>query len=117
LPSEDQEIAVTNRSVDWQIEIAQDSERTAKSGSKNHLVTETEEDYTEDDFVSEEEQIEEEVDELEDKSSDLNEREDEVVDDLQSCPDDVGKSSMSNAEALIALDADKITEELFDLLV
>jgi len=78
-------------------------------------VTETEEDYTEDDFVSEEEQIEEEVDELEDKSSDLNEREDEVVDDLQSCPDDLGKSSMSNAEALIALDTDKITEELFEV--
>ena len=66
LPSEDQEIQNTARSVEWQIEIAQDSERADKSkDKKENIVTETDEGYTDDDFIQDEE-IEDEVDELED---------------------------------------------------
>ena len=95
LPTEDVEISESNMSVKWMLDIKQDTERSARTMTE-----------AKDSIHPSEKSIE--------TSSDLNTR-DEIAD-LQSCPEEIGKStSMSNND--LGVDVDFLTDELFGLLV
>ena len=95
LPSEDIERPESPRSVDWKIQIAQDTKRS--------------DDY-DDNLVESSRQINEEIGD--ETSSDLNTRDEHGMADLDSCPDEISKSASKSAGDDIVLKADLIAEEL-----
>lgn len=74
LPSEDVEIKDSGKSTDWQININDHSRR----GSIQQAPTP------------------DEMNEVEEDIDDLNERDEQALEDLQSCPEDIGKSQSDN---------------------
>ena len=74
LPSEDVEIKDSGKSTDWQIQIKERSRQRSIAEDKS----------------------EDKQEEIEEDFEDLNEREDKEIEDLQSCPEDIGKSQSEN---------------------
>ena len=92
LPSVDIEVKDSGKSTDWQIQLALDYNKSQSSESLT------------DDYGAKQGEIEEDI-------SDLNNREE--IDDLQSCPDDIGKSQTDE----LIQKADAIADELLKALI
>lgn len=90
LPSEDIEIKESGKSTDWQIVLKAPSHKSSHEGS------------------GEVDEIVEEIDE------DLNERESKEMDDLQSCPEETGKSQSDDH---LFAKADAIADEILKKLL
>ena len=98
LPSDDIEISASNKSVQWQFDVNQDTNRSSQVAESDRGA----------DFKQ---SISDQQSKI---SSDLNSREE--IDDLQSCPEDIGKStSLSNMD--LDLNVDHMTDELLNILL
>ena len=107
LPSEDVEIPESVHSVEWKIQIEQDTKRSrSDQGDAN---------YSEDNFIESSRQINEEIGDQ--TSSDLNTRDDPGLADLDSCPEEVSKSASKSAGDEILSKADNITDELINIIL
>ena len=135
LPSDDQSVMDSVRSVEWKIDVKQGDVAASPPQKKQDLIKEEKNeddvDMSEDPITEEvspgskkdmedsdeEAYVQEEDEDVDDTSSDLNTR-DEMAD-LESCPDNVGQSqSMSgNDQDMLMAQADAITDELLNLIL